>query len=138
MFDIACIERNSKIFCSTTLNDHTEITPLTLTFWNTDQYIAQWLDAINNLVSGTHMKVGLITDIQSPADSSGVVYWAVYRDNSVVYFQEHFCRKIDHSKIQSRGYLESLILPRKSNEEFSEDVSEWILDILDLKNWLHK
>lgn len=119
------------------IDTHREVVPLITTRWSPEAYKRQWVEALKFLVASRSSRCALITCIQPESDSYGIAYWALFREDDFVYFQERFIRQ---------GYRQFLISPmmverympdriQGTFEEYSM-VSEWILPISDIQEFL--
>jgi hypothetical protein len=125
--------------CELVIREHKEIFPLVTNLWSPDRYEAQWLESLWALENHKVDRCVLITDVQPSDVSSGICYWALFREGQTVYFQERFLR------VQSEALLGSPVevapnIPARIQGEPEEHarVSEWQLSIDDIGEFLRK
>ena len=123
--------------CETIIGSHREIVPLITTLWTREVYESQWIEALSNLIADRVNCCILITDVQPLKSSSGITYWALYKEGGDLYVQEQFSR--DRSKLLngSTSDVASYIQPRiQGTQEEQNEVSEWVLPIEDIRHFL--
>lgn len=99
---------------------------LITTFWDCGEYEHQWREALKALSQRRVQSCVLITDIQPPAESYGVMYWAVFRDDSDVFLQERFLRMDPYRIVGRPEDVEARIPPRIQSRDVADPpVSEW-------------
>lgn len=123
--------------CELIIGDHKEVFPLITTLWARDAYESQWMDALQALAGERVDCCVLITDIQPSEDSSGITYWAMFREGQDVYLQERFSR--DQTALlvgpasAAAPYIPSRI---QGTPEEQSRVSEWTLPIGDVRQFV--
>ena len=123
--------------CELIIGDHKEVFPLITTLWVRDDYVSQWMEALQALAHKTVDCCALITDIQRSEDSSGVTYWALFREGQDVYFQERFSRDNSALLVGSASAAARHIPPRlQGTPEEQSRVSEWVLPIEDVRQFV--
>lgn len=123
--------------CELIIGDHKELFPLITTLWDRDAYESQWMEALQALASERVDCCVLITDIQPSQDSSGVTYWAMFREGQDVYLQERFSR--DQTALLSGPASAAArhIPPRlQGTPEEQSRVSEWVLPMGDIRQFV--
>ena len=125
--------------CELVLGDHYESFPLITSLWSREAYEAQWTEALSALVSGAVKSCALMTDIQPPEDSVGVSYWALFRQDDLVYLQERFLRASSALLVGPPISVEAHIPPRiQGTTEEQSRVSEWTVALPDIREFLKK
>lgn len=123
--------------CESIIGDHKEIVPLITTLWTPATYESQWMDALQSLADDRVDCCVLITDVQPSEDSSGVTYWAMYREGGNVYLQEQFSRDRAALLLGSAIAVLPHIPPRiQGTPEEQSEVSEWVLPIEDIRQFV--
>ena len=138
-FSIRSIDVGSPLKgkCESIIGGHKEIVPLITTLWTREAYESQWMDALQALTDGRVDCCVLITDVQPPEDSSGVTYWAMYREGCNVYLQEQFSRDRTALLIGPARAVVPHIPPRiQGSPEEQSEVSEWVLPIEDVRKFV--
>lgn len=123
--------------CELVVGDHKEVFPLITTLWSREAYESQWREALRALADGYVDCCLLMTDIQPSEDSSGVSYWAMYREGNSVYLQEQFSRQQTALLVGSATKVASHIPARiRGTLHEQSQVSEWVLPIADISQFL--
>lgn len=119
--------------CEVTIGDHKEVFPLITTLWTRVAYESQWMEALQSLVGDCVDCCVLITDIQPIDDSSGVTYWAMFKEGQDVYLQERFSR--DPAFLIGPASAVAPHIPSRiqGTREEQSRVSEWTLSIEDVR-----
>lgn len=119
------------------IDEHREVVPLMTTRWSPETYKKQWLEALKFLAASRWSRCALITCIQSESVSYGITYWALFREDDFVYFQEIFIRENYQKFLMSPMLVEQNMPERMQGtvEEYSR-VSEWTLPISDIQEFL--
>jgi hypothetical protein len=123
--------------CETIIGDHKEVVPLITTLWACDAYESQWMEALQALADESVNCCVLITDVQHPEDSTGVTYWAMYREGQDIYLQEQFSRDRTALLIGPASAVAPHIPTRiQGTLEEQSQVSEWMVPIDDLRQFV--
>jgi CdiI N-terminal domain len=114
-----------------------ETFPLVITRWHPSQYESQWHDALAALTSGRVRACVLITDIQPPLDSAGLMYWALFKEGPVVFSQERFVREDVESFLAAPEKVEASIPPRVQGSMREQAlISEWMVTLEEISDFL--
>ena len=110
------------------LGDYKENGVLITTLWSREGYEKQWFESLSSLVDGLVQSCVLVTDVQPSAISGGITYWAVFKEDDVVYFQERWKMNSVTTLVGDPKKAEPNIGPRiqGTTDEHSR-VSEWNL-----------
>jgi CdiI N-terminal domain len=128
-----------KTVAEISLGDHHESFPLITTRWSRQTYESQWVEALTALVEGRVQSCVLITDIQPPKQSSGVAYWALFREADLVYFQERFSRDMEAQLTGAAIHAEKHIPLRKQGTPVEQkQVSEWVVQLFHLRQFVKR
>jgi CdiI N-terminal domain len=123
--------------CELIIGDYKEVFPLITTLWSPDAYESQWMEALEALTTGHVDCCVLITDIQPSDVSSGICYWAMFRDVKAVRLQERFSRNQMALLVGPPSVVASHIPPRiQGTPEEHARVSEWEISIEDVCQFL--
>jgi hypothetical protein len=123
--------------CELVIGEHKEIFPLVTNLWSSDRYEAQWMESLRALEKYEVDRCVLITDIQPSDVSSGICYWAIFREGQTVYFQERFLREQSEVLVGSAVEVAPNIPARIQGDlEEHARVSEWQLSINDISEFL--
>lgn len=134
---ISCPNRNNDCLYEIQINDYRESNTLLTTRWSLSEYEEQWRGALTSLVNFDVNRCALITDIQPEENSYGVMYWALFREGDIVFFQERFLRENIESFIASPQMAEKFMPDRiQGSPEEHRRVSEWVLPISDIHTFL--
>ena len=120
------------------LGDHRETFPLITTLWTVQDYQRQWCGAIKAMVKHKVAACMLVTDIQPRQNSSGITYWALFREGEQIYVQERLMRYAPAAELLVIPVeAEKIIPPRiQGTGEEHENVSEWLVSMSDLAEFL--
>lgn len=125
--------------CELVIGEHKENFPLITNLWKPDCYEAQWMESLQALEKAEVDRCVLITDIQPSDVSSGICYWALFREGQTVYFQERFLREQSEVLVGSAIEVAPNIPARvQGSPEEHARVSEWQLSIDDISEFLRK
>lgn len=126
-----------KVCCELLLGEYKEVFPLITTFWTREAYESQWMDALNALIDGQVNSCVLVTDIQPPAHSVGIAYWALFKKGDFVHLQERFSRELATRLLGPANIVEMNIPPRRQGTpEEQACVSEWAVPIGELLKFI--
>ena len=130
---------SQRALCELVLGDHKEVFPLITSMWTRDMYQAQWMDALRALVEDRVSSCVLVTDIKAPEISYGVSYWALFKEDGIVYFQERFSRNLMAELISPASTAEPHIPARvQGTPEEHSQVSEWELSIDEVRHFIEE
>lgn len=107
-----------------------------ITFWERADYEKQWLRAALNIVDGD--KSALIVSVTNPATSNFVRWWAMYRDQDTIYFQEQIRFLAELSDAFDPYAVEKFVLPRETVSEDGEAISEWSTTVSTVRDFLSR
>ena len=105
--------------------------------WTRDEYRRQWTRSIRAVLAGD-AKAVLITTYNSPSVASHLEWWALYRKEGSVVFQNHllFFDQITGEFVVNRA-AEFLKEYRAINEE-GVPISEWIVSLDQLQEFVEQ
>lgn len=130
------------------INEFLESNFLMSDFWSPFQYRKQWAKALKFLYEKRVNNCLLVTCIRPRHISQGLMYYAFYTDNDIIYIREimHY-EGLGHSRIDPEMLtdpirVEKYIPDRDSVKELKQNtedgfpypVSEWIIDFNDISN----
>ena len=125
------------VFCELLLGEYKQVFPLIETYWSSEMYQAQWMDSLISLTGRRVNSSVLIIDIQPSDLSVGVCYWALFREDEIVYLQERFSRELTNELKGLAIFAEMNIPPRiQGTPEEQAFISEWIVPIDDILKFL--
>jgi hypothetical protein len=104
-------------------------------YWNRKQYISQWQEALERLLKGKD-KTAIITSIYDPKTANFLFWWVIYLIGNNVHVQNHvlFLEDLDERFDENEPY--KFIPEREIQTEEGEQISEWIIDIEDIIDFL--
>lgn len=119
------------------IDAHRELVPIITIIWSLEAHNRQWVEALEFLVASRSSRCALITCIQPESVSFGITYWALFREDGLVYFQEIFARENYRGFLLSPCMVERHMPDRMEGtfEEYSQ-VSEWVLPNSDIHEFL--
>jgi CdiI N-terminal domain len=106
-----------------------------LGFWGIDDYKAIWAAGLKRLLAGARISC-LATSVTDPANANFVEVWPLYREESVVYAQNHlmFLDQLPHEFDPAAPW--QCIRPRSVVDEDGDRISEWRVSIDDIGEFL--
>ena len=106
--------------------------------WAPQKYMEHWRDALKRVLDGNPS--ALITDMRTPAQSSHLVWYPMWRfgdevifHNQLLFFKQYGLRG---SRLNTQSLL-SLVGKRKTHED-GVPLSEWIVPVSDIKLFLKR
>jgi CdiI N-terminal domain len=119
------------------LGRHEERFPVQLSVWCEQQYVGHWRSALVRALDG--QPSALITDMATPAQSSHLIWWPMWRiksevvfHNQLLFFKQH---GIEESPIDSE-HLYGVIGRRMSHNDEGIALSEWSVSVSDVETFL--
>ena len=105
-----------------------------VTFWRQAEYEKQWLDAALKIVGGD--KTALIVSVSEPATANFVRWWAMYRNEHVIFVQEQIRFLDELSELFDPCAVERFVLPRETVSEDGELISEWSTTVSAVRDFI--
>jgi len=120
-----------------TLGDFSEVFISPLTFWATEAYHHQWIEAAKRLVAG-YGRACFVTAMRESLIDGPVFLWSAYRSGDTVYLQH---RLLLGEMV--KGTFDPLNLCEQVGErttiaEDGEQISEWQVSISDIEYFLRQ
>lgn len=106
-----------------------------LPFWDERRYERHWHDAVQRLIN-TDCDSCLISSIADPSVSEILFWWPMYRDGERVYVQNSILLYSALSSPFNPADPFSSVPPRTMINEVGERVSEWCVDLEELRAFL--
>ena len=118
-----------------TMNDYSEKFQSSLSYWNKANYVDQWKDGVQRLFNGNNRSC-LVTSMLDPNISSYICLWLLYTEKNIVHIQNQilFLEELNEPFDESRIYY--YISDREIIDEDGHKISEWDIQIDDLKVFL--
>jgi hypothetical protein len=106
-----------------------------LSYWNKLDYLMQWEVALTRIYSGND-KSCLITSMFDPSIANFIFLWVLYLDGSIVHVQNQilFLEELDKPFLEKNPY--EFIRDRKTVSDEGDKISEWDVDVNDIKTCL--
>lgn len=123
-------ENVKAILGSIVIDDFEEKLEIITNYWSRDDYVKQWINAIERLDTSSDSTSVLVTQfIDKPGSPYVAELWPLYREDVTVYIQNSYLlpSKVDYPLTTQEIY--------KSLDKRSKGVSEWTVTINDLKAW---
>ncbi|GHJ01090.1 hypothetical protein TPA0906_29550 [Streptomyces olivaceus] len=120
-----------------TVGDFEERFPMSLSYWDVDQYRAGWTRSLGVLVEGGDGAIScLVTSIHDPADSNFVFCWPVYRSGNMVHVQNAiiFLDELEEQFVPAEPWR--FVCPRRTVDDDGREISEWQTTISEVENFL--
>jgi hypothetical protein len=106
--------------------------------WNKEDYEAQWLASLKQLLQGSDRAV-LITFYVNPRESSNIHWWALYRgQTNMVHVQNHMPWYRDFDREFSVRDAASFLHDRTTTSEEGHRISEWDVPLADIKAFVQQ
>lgn len=118
-----------------TLEDYTEEEQADLAFWSTEDYEAHWLTELNRVTTSRH-KGALITSIHDPANAFRVWVWTMWKEGNRVLFQNRLLFMLEECQAFNPDQVSDHIGEYASHTEEGSRISEWIVPIAAIRNFL--
>ncbi|HEY8671594.1 MAG TPA: hypothetical protein VIL63_12180 [Terriglobales bacterium] len=119
------------------LGNHKERFVVHFWTWSEEQYVAHWRKALQRAMNG--QPSALVTDMATPAQSSHLVWWPMWKTNSelVLHNQLLFFAKYKVAGTNiSLDHLYDLIGEQKSHNDEGIPLSEWRVAVSDVEAFL--
>jgi hypothetical protein len=123
------------------IGDFKEELIIPLDFWLKSDYIEQWKDGVNKIIStGGEVRSALITEMYNPKHPDfPAMYWALYRTDEAILIQNYYQPLNTVQNDFTYDDLYKLIADREN--PITKDiapVSEWTTTLDELKEWQEK
>jgi hypothetical protein len=129
-------ESISPVWGEITLGEYIESFPLMTSLLSASEYEDQWAAAVRAIAQQRVNRAMLVTDIQPPSESSGISYFALFRDGARVFVQQRFMRPSPSVDVRLPEAVEATIPPRFQERDGEQmEVSEWCVPIDDLREF---
>lgn len=119
------------------LGKHEERFPVHLSIWSEQQYVDHWKSALVRALD--EKPSALITDMATPAQSSHLIWWPMWRIKSEVVFHNQLLFFKQHGIEESQTDVERLygvIGERMSHNNDGTALSEWIVPVSEVQTSL--
>jgi hypothetical protein len=124
------------LLVSVTIGDFNEKEVILTGFWDKNDYIQQWTEAISRLVSGDNdTKVALATAVHNPSDPKHgyvVNWWPMYKDGESVHIRNGAIAYDPTAEPINLTSLYSYV----PNRESKDRASEWTVPLSELDDFL--
>jgi hypothetical protein len=119
------------------IDDFVETFEMSVSFWDSNDYLNHWKDALGRIVSGYH-KSCLITSMHDPKNANFIVWWPIFREESVVIFQNQilFMNQLDTPFNPKDPFAH--VGERKRVSESKYPISEWSVGLSAIEEFLKK
>lgn len=105
-----------------------------LSYWNKEDYKRQWSKAIYDLLT-EKKDTALITKMYNPEYANFLELWVLYLDNEIIHIQNIYLFLDELEKKFDEKDFYSLIHKRECVTEEGEKISEWDININDIKEF---
>jgi hypothetical protein len=113
-----------------------ETWPLVTKYWSVSEYVAHWIKAVQIILNGAE-RSALIVDYAPPSQSGGLTWFPMYRQkNESVVLQHHLLFFEGESKKFTAEKFSDFVPAYESISEDGQKVSEWRINVSDLRKWL--
>ena len=121
------------------INDFEEDFYASLSYWNINDYIAHWQKSLIRLVD-KKKNTCLITSMYNPKQANYIFWWILYlnKTKDLVYIQNHILFLNELKSEFSEKNIYQYIPQRETTTDDGEKISEWIVGINDIKDFIKK
>jgi hypothetical protein len=119
-----------------TLGEHTEPFEASLEAWDPRRYVQQWQEQAARLVSGADRALCL-TSFGGP-EAAYHFGWPMWRFNDAVRVQQYLIIAEQLSAPLDPSRAESVVRDREAASEDGHPISEWVVDVEDVRYWLEQ
>jgi hypothetical protein len=130
------LEKNERVGLLA-LGHHEERFVVHIGPWSTRQYVVHWRSALIRALKG--QPSALVTDMQTPIQSSHLVWWPMWRVNSEIVFHNQLFffakHRIEGSHIDVKRLYECIGNRFPHNDE-GTPVSEWNVPVSEVKRFI--
>lgn len=104
-------------------------------FWSREEYLKNWYQELNKLLNGFPC-AKLITRMYNPEYSNFIQAWVLYRIDDKIFIHEQIFFLDEWAKPFLLEELYSKELNRETHSEDGEKISQWEINISDIKKYL--
>lgn len=106
-----------------------------LSYWTKLDYLIQWKVALIRICNGNDRSC-LITSMFDPSIANFIFWWTLYLDGNIVHIQNQilFLDELDKPFLELNPY--ESIRTRKTVSDEGDKISEWDVDVDDIKVYL--
>lgn len=108
-----------------------------VSYWGTERYERQWLDAVSNLLRG-HDRTALLTSLVNPETANFVRFWTLHRVGDAIAVQEQICFMDSLHEPFDPESVERFVPPRETVTEDGHRISEWSTTIASLQAFVDR
>ena len=115
------------------LDDFTERFVAPLGKWHQSDYEEQWIEGAQRLIDGEHKSAFVV--------EAGRLWWTAWRESSKIYIQQQLLIDRHYSPAWTATAANlpyDLIGARESQSEDGEELSEWLITLDDLREFLSR
>ena len=116
-----------------TIGDFSEKFHASLSYWTHQDYVRQWLSALNKITTFENNKGAIISSMYNPISANFICCWVMYRLGGLVYLQNHILFLDDLSTPFDERNIEKSIPDREQVTEEGERISEWRIPLSDIQ-----
>ena len=117
------------------LGDFVEEFDAPLSYWSRHQYLNQWTTAVQRILRGGKTSV-IVQAMYNPKTANFISWWPMYSVGAFVHVQNHILLMAELQEPFDEIDLYKHISDRSTVGEEGEQVSEWVVPHVSLKNWV--
>jgi hypothetical protein len=117
------------------LGDEREMFLSLIGYWSPRDYEEQWRNGILRVVR-ERQESCLITSLHDPREADVLMWWLLYPDGDTVRIQNALLLLDQHRQEFSTHHPYASIPPRRIVTDDGQPISEWVLPITDLRDFL--
>lgn len=118
------------------INSYSERFQSSLSYWNKENYVEQWKDAVQRIFDGNNRSC-LVTSMFEPNISSYIHLWLLYTERDIVHIQNQILFLKELNEPFNESCIYGYISDREIIDEDGHKISEWDIHINDLKEFLN-
>ena len=114
------------------IGDFTESLQISLSYWNREQYLDQWREALERLLKGGSSSA-IVTTMYDSNTANFIFWWVMYLIGDSVHIQNHVLFLDELEQPFDEFNLYRFIPKRETHTEEGEPISEWVIKVTDLQ-----
>ncbi len=125
-------EGDSVLLGSLELNNSIENFQSSLSYWQREDYIFQWKEALDRILRGEN-KSAIVTTMYNPEKANFLFWWVIYLIKDEVYIQNHVLFLNELKEKFNENNIYKFVPSREVQNDEGEVISEWRLELSDIK-----
>ena len=114
------------------IGDFSESFHASLSYWDRDKYISQWRDGLKGLKTDGDKSI-LVTNMYDPKKANFVFAWVLYLIDGMIHIQNNVVFLDETDQPLDENNLQRYVPPREKYSADGEKISEWVIELDDIK-----